>query len=254
MSVHRRDQTFLPETEALLRQTLAEHAPDTVDSTSSWEEVASQLALAGRSSHVGRAPQWRSWRRKPLLWVAAVAAAVALMGATFTGGYYIFGWGLLRTPEVQLIGNEHLYADVNRSQSANGITITVSKVYADEGSTLIAYTIRLAPQLSGSHPGPVIASYDLLDQYGEDAGGGGIICSPVSRDGRFVECLLDTTAYHPPASTSRLDLTWKITKIYVFSNGSPDESDGDWTISFSVPFHHTSNGPGLGPTKVTPAP
>jgi hypothetical protein len=250
MSPHHMNEGGPPEAEALLRQMLTEHAPDDIDSINGWEAIMSRLPSTARASHSGRALHL-AWRRSPLTWVAAAVVAVLLMGAGFAGGHYLFGWGLGASPEFQLIGDKHLYADINRSQTDDGITITVAQAYADEGSILIAYTIRLAPEVHGSHPGPVLASYDLADQFGEDAGGGATFCGPVSSNGRFVECLMDTTAYHPPAFTSQLDLTWTIAKVYVFHDSSTHELDGNWTISFSVPYHHTSNGPDLAPAQPT---
>jgi hypothetical protein len=250
MSDDRVDETLSATTEASLRQALAEHVPGDIDATLGWQAIVLRLALRTNALR-GRRMAHLAWRWSPLGFVAAALAAVVLMGATYAGGHFIFGWNLVPGSEFQLIGDKHLYTDVNTGQTADGITITVAQAYADEGSTLIAYTIRLASGARASHPGPVVASSDLTDQYGEEATGADTICGPVSSDGRFIECLMDTTAFHPPAPTNQLDLTWTITKVYLFHDNATVERDGDWKLTFSLPFHHTSNGPGLSPAQPT---
>jgi hypothetical protein len=230
--------------EVLLRTALVEHAPQEVDLAGGWAAVSARITLSAARSTAPVVGRGRFWRRPVPLAAAALVVAVLLMGAGYVGGRYLWA-GPFSGSELDLIGDKHLYTAINQSATAGGVTITVIYAYADEGRTLIAYTLKPSGALRQRYMQIVVASYDLTDQFGEEPAGGNTQCTPLPSDGGPMQCLMDMPAFTPPTAASDLVVTWKISTLYLLTrSGGTDTSTTGWTLSFTLPFHHTNNGPG----------
>ncbi|WIG60705.1 MAG: hypothetical protein OJF49_003453 [Ktedonobacterales bacterium] len=243
--------------EALLRQTFSEHAPVTVDTEKGWNAIAPQVAaiasegsmhtrrgiLPWRRTHgaeTAHAP--RSRKRAIAPWAAVgLVAALLLTGAGFAG---IFTGFPFNTPKLRIIGDEHLYTDVNQTQQADGVTIKVYKAYADPGNTYIAYSIQMSPELAKLYTYTTIGSWSITGQDGEATLRGNIVCS-AAKPGDEQFCVMDEGPYHPAPGTSQLTITWDITAVYL-NNTSPGYTtlSGPWHFQFTIPFHAKNLGAG----------
>jgi hypothetical protein len=261
--MHTQPTTPTPEVadEALLRATLAECAPATVDAEAAWVAVSSRITATAQNEssakrrgfrllRTGAAP--RADSRRPFPKVAAVlAVAVLLMGAGFAGAHF-FQW----SGKAQTVDREHLFTVVNQRQSEQGVTIMVNRAYADPGNTYLDYTIQLSSDLVGRYDHTVVASYDLTDGSadGSEAGAGNTQCGTISDSGQ-IDCLLDASPFHEGASVTQITITYTITRLYLQHSGNSDttELSGHWSFQFTIPFHQPSLGPG-GPYAQPSAP
>lgn len=239
-----------PEDEALLRAALADAAPSDSDIAieRSWTAFSQRIVAPTASPQTRRAarhgvPLWRRMATLPTI-AAALALAILLMGAGYgfwAGPFWGFG------SELTLIGNQHLYTTVNQSQTAGGLTITVTNVYADEGRTFIAYTIAPSAELRQRYDHVIVASWDLVDQDAHAPQGTTAECTPLPRGDGPIYCLLDMPSFG--IAGDKLTLTWDIHTVWLLKEGQAQE-DADssgWHFTFSVPYRHVNNGQGVYP-------
>jgi Domain of unknown function (DUF4179) len=230
--------------EALLRATLAEAAPHDIGMDRAWAAFSQRIA----------APQTRPTARRGvrirgrLVTLPAIAAALA-MAVLLMGAGFAFWAGPFQGSELNLIGQQHLYTEINQSQTAGGLTITVTNVYADEGRTLIAYTINPSDDLRSHYNGVIVASYDLVDQTGHEPQGAAIQCTELQTDGGPIYCLMDLPSFGDGSGVDQLRLTWDIHTVYLTARGSSqtDSESSGWHFSFTLPYLHVNNGSGAYP-------
>jgi uncharacterized protein DUF4179 len=239
-----------PEDEALLRAALADAAPADGDIAieRSWTAFSQRIAASAATPQTRRGaghgvPIWRRMATLPTI-AAALALAILLMGA----GYSLWA-GPIRGfgSELTLIGNQHLYTTVNQSQTAGGLTITVTNVYADEGRTFIAYTIAPSAELRQRYDHVIVASWDLVDQDGHAPQGTAAECTPLPRGDDPIYCLLDMPSFG--IAGDKLSLTWDIHTVWLLKDGQAREvvDSSRWHFTFSVPYRHVNNGQGVYP-------
>ena len=197
---------------------------------------AKQLAFLPRKVSI-----WSGRLRPGLLLGAAVMLLLALTAAGMYAGWWntVFG------------GNAQVYQSIEQQQTDQGVTITIRKVYADEGRTIIVYDITIDPAvdfiidndaLTGSAPQK---SSTLL----------GTSCS--APDQGVKHCYAISSAFLVPSGEQTLRLTWDIPHLLVLVRDPHThvlagrnlvratdgvQTDlflvGNWHFSFSVPFHH----------------
>ncbi|HET8840067.1 MAG TPA: HEAT repeat domain-containing protein [Ktedonobacteraceae bacterium] len=170
----------------------------------------------------------RRWiMRTSLLAAATVVLLVALTAAGLSTGW----WNTV-------FGNPNLYQTVQQQQTSQGVTVVVTKVYADEGRTIIAYDTYEANHdqrrqffpdhydVQGSAPQK---SEPLTGTYGD----------PLQEGVTHFYMILP--AFQVPAGVNTLTITWDIQGMIVNQPGvgsAIPELSGHWHFSFAVPFHH----------------
>jgi HEAT repeats/PBS lyase HEAT-like repeat len=172
-------------------------------------------------------------RRTPLKAFFIVAAAIFLLALT-AGGIGYSWWNTT-------FGNPDLYQTVQQQQTDHGVTVVVTKVYADEGRTVIAYDTYAANHaqdqqffiddytVTGSAPakneGPLQATYGDALQDGVS------------------HFYMVVPAFLVPANVNTVTITLDIGRMLVNQSGKGKLPDvpGHWHLSFTVPFHHENN-------------
>jgi hypothetical protein len=225
--------------EQLLRTTLHAHTPQDIDVDHA--RALMQRRLFGDSALA----TGRTWRRGYVI-PAFVALALLLMGSGFAGGYYFWG-GPFGDPGLQLIGDQHLYQDINQSQPVGPVTITVTKAYADSGRTLIAYDIQVPAAVAAQNIDIEVGSLSVTEAItGELQGGALIECTTFPRHGGVKHCLLTMPPLHPAAQASHVQLTFAILRLYLFPTDQKGDViiNGTWAYTFPLVFHIQNQGTG----------
>lgn len=162
--------------------------------------------------------------------VALVATLAIVLGALSAASFSLGWWA-------SLFGNPNLYATINQRQVHHGVTIEITKVYADEGRTIIAYDTfsndsakRYIPNnfdLVGSAPQK---QETLSGTYGEGGTDFFYMVQP---------------PFLVPANVHTLTLTLNIGNVLVTQSGKGATPSspimGPWHFVFTVPFHHENN-------------
>jgi hypothetical protein len=245
--------------EALLRATLAAHAPTAMDADRGWAAIAGQIGAAEparQRTQPARPAALRAPRRLMRLprtftgIAAAVAVAAVLMGTGFGIVYELS----LKGAAIQ---QQQLYTVINQRQTDQGITFVVDRAYADSGSTSILYYVELSPALAArGYTGATPMTFDLTDQYGDEGGGGTIACHP-GAGAVLRTCEIDNAPFVVPAGTTRLTMDFDIYRTLLQRGGGHPRTDmvqGMWSFEFTVPYHQKSLGPGSGPYPQPTAP
>jgi hypothetical protein len=258
----RRDTTECEESrdELALHATLHAHAGEMIDTDTAWEAVAPRLqASAAVVSQRRKAGPFTAVNRG-LLVAASLAIVVALAGAGVGAAYW---GGLFGGPKAQLIGDERLYTGIGQRQTIGGVTVSIDQAYADPGNTYIAVTFTM-PDSQASHYSSVIANHvTITDGAGNEARGLNYVCEPLWHDTLFrrdgvQHCLMDLSAFQPPAGAVSLNLHVEIGELWLFhtTDGQRDILAGPWSFTFSLPFHQQSlgtGGPYAQPGTTTPS-
>jgi hypothetical protein len=236
--------------ERALRATLRAYAAGEVDTQAGWEAVAPRLTSAGAGSatQVRRKGPLAGVSRGVLVAAAVVALVVALAGAGVGGAYW---GGLFGGPKAQFIGDERLYTTLGQSQTHGGVTVTIDKVYADPGNTFVVLTFTMPDSQASRYFNVIANNVTITDAAGNEARGLNTTCEPLSHDTNFhrdgvQHCLMDLTAFQPPAGASSLNLNVEIGELWLLrtEDHQRDILTGPWRFSFSLPFHQQSLGPG----------
>lgn len=209
-------------------QSLKERQPLLMDVTQLSPEPTVQQA--GMNSLESVTPFPSRKRRTPLKAFFIVAAAIFLLALTAAG----FGYSWWNTH----FGNPDLYQTVQQQQTDHGVTVVVTKVYVDEGRTVIAYDTYAANHaqnqqfiiddynVTGSAPakneGPLQGTYGDAPQDGVS------------------HFYMVIPAFLIPANVNTVTITLDIGRILVNQpgNGKIPDITGHWHFSFTVPFHH----------------
>jgi hypothetical protein len=236
-------------TEHLLQATLQERSPATVETERAWSAVAIRLTFAGQERGAGTAPahprraflgSYLDRRRRALIAVAAVLLLpILLLGAGFVREHY-----LGTDPGTQRIEDEHLYTTIGQRQVADGITITVTRAYADEGRTEVFYTVQLSPDLERRYEGAFLIQWSLTDlQAAEPSGGGGLgTCTGWNGGDGRVYCTMIEGPFHPATGLSQLTISLHVAKVALMGTPSGDVRTGPWDFQFGLPYHYLNIG------------
>ena len=183
-----------------------------------------------------------------LLVAASLAIVVALAGAGVGAAYW---GGIFGGPKAQLIGDERLYTTIGQSQTHGGVTVTVDKAYADPGNTYIAVTFTMPDSQASRYSNVIANSVGITDTDGNEAHGLNYVCEPLWHDALFhrdgvQHCLMDLSAFQPPAGATSLNLNVEIGELWLFrtTDGQRDILTGPWSFNFSLPFYQQNLGPG----------
>ncbi len=160
----------------------------------------------------------RGWRLGVL--VAGTMLALFLMAAA------VLQWWNPR------FGSPDLYQVINQQQTSMGVTITVTRVYADEGRTIIAYDIS-APGTNKDYL--VVGAFDLSSPIPQKQEPLSDIECDAPQAG-ITHCYMVQAAFLVPAGVDSLPLTLDFTQVADRSEAPP--ISGQWHFSFTVPFHH----------------
>lgn len=158
-------------------------------------------------------------------WRLSLLAAVAIFALILTGAG-IANW--LWNP---LFGSPDLYQTINQQQTDKGVTIKVTRVYADEGRTVIAYDIS-APGTSKDY---LAGAFDLTSPTPQKEEAMSATECDAPEHG-ITHCYMLQPAFLVPAGVNTLSLTWEVTQV--IERGSSGTIAGVWHFSFTVPFHH----------------
>jgi hypothetical protein len=236
--------------EMALRATLYAHASEMVDADTAWEAVAPRLAASGAVVSQRRKAGPFAGVSPGLLVAASLAIVVALAGAGAGVGAAYWG-GLFGGPKAQLIGDERLYTTIGQSQSHASLTVTIDQAYADPGNTYIAVTFTMPDSQASRYSNVIANSVTITDGAGNEAHGLNYICEPLWHEALFhragvQHCLMDLSAFQPPAGATSLSLHVEIGELWLFRtmDGQRDILTGPWSFTFSLPFHQQNLGPG----------
>lgn len=182
------------------------------------------------SEQVSSTPCRQHWQKRAGL---GLLAAVVLVALTAAAGLN-YGWWNLS------FGDYNLYQNIQQQQTDQGVTVVVTRAYADEGRTVIAYDTFAANhdqsrQFFPDHyvlQGSVPARHNSLDETFGDSMQQGVT--------HFYMVL---PAFQVPANMNSIMVTWDIGRMLVSQpgKGSVPTLSGHWHFSFTVPFHHTNN-------------
>lgn len=159
--------------------------------------------------------------RLSVVLVATAALALALMAAGTFNGW----WN-------PLFGNADLYQSIGQQQSSQGVTITVTKVYADEGRTIIAFDMSSA----NANKNYLIGTYNLSSSIPQKQDVLSATQCDAPQSG-VSHCYMVQSAFLVPANATTLPLTLDVQQLVQSGNGNGVLS-GRWHFSFTVPFHH----------------
>jgi hypothetical protein len=165
------------------------------------------------------------------------------MGAGVTGGYFVF-------QKARQVDQEQLYTTIGQQRTAQGVSITVRKAYADAGSSIIAYRIQVAPNLAQRYDQVYVTSYVLTDQFGDEPRSANIECDRAPfLDVGFAggtDCVADVAPFPVASGTSQLTLSFTVRKVVLMHSGqtADDTLTDSWSFTFTIPYHQTSLGPG----------
>lgn len=188
-----------------------------------------------------KAGLWRSRRRIALLLSAAVMFLLTLTAAGAYAGWWNTAFG----------GNVQVYQSIGQKQTDQGVTITVNKVYADEGRTLIVYDITADPAVD------FIIDNDTLTGSAPQKPSTLLGTSCSAPDQGVKHCYATLPAFLVPPGQQAVQLTWHIPHLlvvvrdpqtHVLANRNlvkavdGAQTDlflvGNWHFSFGVLFHH----------------
>ncbi len=163
---------------------------------------------------------------RPLLAVATLLFAIfVLSGATFAMTW----WN-------PLFGNPDLYQSFALQQSSQHITIQLNKAYADEGRTIIVYTIS-APNPDQS---ATITRFDLHGSSPQQAVAmTSTECHPAGAGENH--CFDIEPAFLVPSGVNSVQVTWNIKQVQLTPSGGegkPVAVMGTWHFAFTLTFHH----------------
>jgi hypothetical protein len=236
-------------TEELLQATFQERAPATIEVDHSWAAVSGRLALVGQKQRpartsvrqsLGLGGSYLARRRRALIAVAAVLLLpILLLGAGYVKEHY-----LGTDPGTQRIEDEHLYTDIGQRQEADGITVTITHAYADEGRTEVFYAVLLSPELEKRYHGAFLIEWSLTDQQGaEPSGGGGLgTCTGWNGGDGRVYCTMIEGPFHPAAGVNQLIISLNVVKVALMGSSPHDMRTGPWDFQFALPFHQMNIG------------
>jgi hypothetical protein len=239
--------------ERQLRALYLARAPEQIETDQAWAAVAPRLALQSTSARqrrgLGLWPTSASGRRfdwRTRLGIAAALVALPVM---------LMGVGLVKEnlmpidPGMQRIADEGLYQYVNQSQTVDGVTITVTAAYADEGRTVFYYHVRLSPQLARYNQSAAIGAWNLTaeqaaTQANAPTGDGGLgVCAPWDNATRSASCYMVQGPFTSGATATHITLTLDISRVYLMPTGAGStEINGQWRYQFTIPFHHMNVG------------
>jgi hypothetical protein len=227
--------------EALLRATFQEHAPADVALDTAWAAVARRLSAARAPERTPRL--LRRLQRKVALPLAAAALALAVVlgAAGYAAAQDPFS---LHDPGMLMITIGHLYQDIGQRQEADGVTITVTRAYADEGRTVIEYTLKLAPHLAQRYNSASLGSWLETEGHGLQTTGetGFLSCTGLPAGGGPESCVMVHGPYQPGAAIHHLDLTLEVSAVYLINREGTATQTGPWRFHFSLPYHRTNAG------------
>lgn len=198
----------------------------------SWTTASQRLRMvASHSADAETSLQTRPSRRvsigRNVRWLVAAAALIlVLVGTGFAGPLIHWPGGSAGAPLA--------YADINQSmQISNGVTLTATKGYVDPKHLVLYFDARLSGNLANTYTGPLVSESNIQ-----------------GKDAKAIWALLGDTAVNHGAivvpsggdiAGKVLQVTWHITEVELISKvpgQAPLFLKGDWTLRFSLPFHH----------------
>lgn len=228
--------------EALLRATLREHAPQTIDLEHGWVKISAQLSTQAEQTMSPRGLHWfprqsQGERRLVRRWQVIALAAVL--------GVALIGAGLFGPFSNLLGGNQDVYAQVNQTRQDQGVTITLDKAFANLKETNLTFKITVPPELAkyiAAAPSALTLTYQ-----GQALERGDWTAFLLSNNNAHVSSI-SFSAVNPPANTQEVTLTWHITQIWLRSQPTSQNHNivdikGDWTFTFTIPFHNDYSDP-----------
>jgi hypothetical protein len=176
----------------------------------------------------------RRRRFSPVKTLALVATLLLTIGI-LTAASFSLGWW------PSLLGDPAHYTTIGQEQTVNGVTVRLSRVYLDQGRSIVVYDI-LSPSADQRYVdgGSTLASA-YPQKYPGALPGGGLVKID-QHDQRLTH---QYTSYHPfvtPANVSTLAVTWKIEVIQpneTLPKTAPQPLS--FTFTFTAPFHQVNN-------------
>lgn len=234
--------------EALLRATLQQHAPSTIDLEQGWAKILSareaqhkQVSFLQTSlfflANAFRQQQGekRSLRHARVL-VAAIVLALILVGV-----------GTVAPISNRLDGNQvaHAYVQVNQTQQNQDVKVALLAAYASNGGTSLVTTVQV-----GNERGHLVLPDGTLTYQRENLGisQGSVFVAHVDRPNLSCQ-FYSYSAAHPPVDAQTVTLIWHVNQITIgqlfpVNPHNPGSTiHGNWTFQFTIPFHHDNSNP-----------
>lgn len=173
-------------------------------------------------------------RRRTAWLIPAAALILALVGTVLAGP--LGSWFSGKT------STAFAYAPINKSlQISNGVTLTAIKGYADPKHLVLYYGVHIPSDLRGTYPLGFALKATLQGQEGT-----------VSATECGVKSATEesTCAIHLQTNQDivgdTLQVTWHVTQVELIpdiANKADIFLKGDWTLQFTLPFHHQVQDP-----------
>src|SRR5258708_1136643 len=167
------------------------------------------------------------------LWLGIIMVTLAMLAVVLTAAGFAW-WNAI-------FGNPDQYQTVNQIQTSVGITIKVTKIYADEGRTIIAYDIYSATNNQSKQFYPT--DYDLTSPTPQKLEALSATECDAPQAG-IVHCYMLVPPFQLPVGEHTIHITWDIKQVIVVQPGEkvqPPPLSGHWHFEFMVPFHHLNN-------------
>ncbi|HEY7416755.1 MAG TPA: DUF4179 domain-containing protein [Ktedonobacteraceae bacterium] len=232
--------------ETLLRATLQQHAPSTIDLEQSWEKIVpalrtprKQVSFPQTSLFFLANAFWQQQGEKrslrhPRILVAAIAVLIVLIGV-----------GVTFPITSRLGGNQvaHAYTQVNQTQQDQNIKVTLLNAYASYSGTSLVTTVQI-----GNERGHLVVPSGTLRYQEENLGisSGSVFVAHVSHPNLSCQ-FYNYLAAHPPVDAQTVTLIWHVDQINIgqfpLAHNPGQIIYGNWTFQFTIPFHHDNFSP-----------
>jgi hypothetical protein len=118
----------------ILQETAEQEVPASLDL---WPEIQARLQTQRRAS------RWTRWVPATRLgWTGLILAALLLFGGVAYALHPVISQVFRLFPGWQHVEEAHLAQEVNLSQTFDGVTVTLERVYADANEIVIGYTMK----------------------------------------------------------------------------------------------------------------
>jgi hypothetical protein len=166
--------------------------------------------------------------------LALVATLIVTVGVLTAAGFGLGWWP-------PLLGDPAQYTTIGQEQTINGVAVRLSRVYLDQGRSIVVYDI-LSPSADQRYmDGGTTLSSVYPQKYPGALPGGGVVKID-QHDARLTH---EFTTYHPfatPADVSTLGVTWKIEVVQpneTLPKTAPQPLS--FTFTFTAPFHQVND-------------
>jgi hypothetical protein len=224
-----------------LHDLFAEHTPQTVDVEVGWAQVQPRLMAMASTAH--HTPLNLRMPRRAI--AAAVVLALVLTSAGFLMGFAYShacfnGGTLFLCSDIPQLDTGNFFQTINQQQTVQGVTMTITSVYADRGATLIAFTTQLSPELAAKYDSAYPIGLTVISTSGSYAGlpadGRGMLCDDPARDHGITACYARFGPFHPGTTAQTIDISVVVASMDLHRRAIDATIAGPWQFRFMMQF------------------